>query len=66
MDSRKCSINLKPDKKLGFIIEARGECKPLLATINENQGPYSKKVFNRRWVNIDEETSKQQSDNTSE
>ncbi len=66
MDSKKCRINLKPDERLGFIIEATRECKPLLAKINENQSPYGKKVFNRRVVEIDELTSEQKSDNASE
>ena len=64
MEPEECKIELKPDEKLGWKLEATEQCKTLLEDINRNQGPYSQKYLNRRVVIIDKEARQPASNDT--
>ena len=54
MNKEKCSISAKPHDVLSVIYEVSGDCGETIKTINEKQGTYSRKAFNRRLVYVDD------------
>lgn len=54
MSDEKCNISVKPHPVLGEVYVVKGDCKDRIRAINENQGPYKKKSFNRRLVYIND------------
>lgn len=57
MKTKKCDISVHPHDVFGEIYEVRGDCKDRIKAINEKQGPYHQKSFNRRLVYIDDKSS---------
>jgi len=57
MTTERCDISVKPHPVLGEIFEVRGDCRDRIKAINEKQGPYHRKMFNRRLVHIDDKSN---------
>jgi hypothetical protein len=54
MDKKQCEISVEPHPVLGEVYVVKGDCTDRINTINENQGPYKQKSFNRRLVYPDD------------
>jgi hypothetical protein len=54
MEKKRCEISVEPHPVLGEVYVVTGNCEERINAINENQGPYKRKSFNRRLVYVDD------------